>query len=130
MNKDHMQKQSIFSLGEKAGENFTGEVYFRLVFNDSEPLNAPIANVTFAPGARTKWHSHKVGQVIIITNGEGWYQEEGKKAQPLKKGDTVNFRAGVKHWHGATKDSWFEHLALTPGETDWFEAVDKLPEEK
>ena len=128
MNEEALRKNFIFPLGEKAGDNFTGNVYFRLVFNDPEPLNSPIANVTFAPGARTKWHAHKAGQVIIVTSGEGWYQVEGKAAQFITKGDVVNFPKGVKHWHGAAKDSWFVHLALTPGETDWFEAVDNLPE--
>lgn len=60
----------------------------------------------------------------MVTGGEGWYQEEGKPAQLLKTGDVVNIAPNVKHWHGATKDSWFVHLALTPGETEWLELVD------
>ncbi|WP_373456916.1 cupin domain-containing protein [Paenibacillus sp. MDMC362] len=63
------------------------------------------------------------GQVLLVTGGEGWYQEEGKPAQLLKNGDVVNIPPQVKHWHGATKDSWFVHLALTPGETEWLEPV-------
>lgn len=58
------------------------------------------------------------------SGGEGWYQEEGKPAQLLKTGDVANIPPNVKHWHGATKDSWFVHLAITPGQTDWFEPVD------
>ena len=69
------------------------------------------------------WHSHKVGQVLLVTGGEGWYQEEGKLAQLLKTGDVVNIPPNVKHWHGATKESWFVHLAMTPGETEWLEPV-------
>jgi quercetin dioxygenase-like cupin family protein len=59
-----------------------------------------------------------------VTGGEGWYQEEGKTAQLLKTGDVVNIPPNVKHWHDATKDSWFVHLAMTPGETEWLEPVD------
>lgn len=95
-----------------------------MVFTDPKPLNTAIGNVTFAPGARNNWHAHKVGQVLLVTGGNGWYQEEGKPAQLLEIGDVVNIPANVRHWHGATKDSWFVHLAMTPGETEWFEAVE------
>ncbi|MDR0619940.1 MAG: cupin domain-containing protein, partial [Bacteroidales bacterium] len=69
------------------------------------------------------WHSHKVGQILLVTGGEGWYQEWGKPAQKLKEGDAVNIPANVKHWHGATRDSWFVHLAINQGESEWFEPV-------
>lgn len=104
--------------------NFIGDAYLYMVFTDKTPLNAPIGNGTFASRARNSWHSHKVGQVLLVTGGEGWYQEEGKSAQLLKTGGVVNIPPNVKHWYGATKDSWFVHLAITPGETDWFEQVD------
>jgi quercetin dioxygenase-like cupin family protein len=87
------------------------------------PHNIGAGNVTFAPGARNHWHSHKIGQFLFVTAGEGWYQEWGKPAQFLKAGDVVNIPANAKHWHGATKDSWFVHLAITPGATEWLEAV-------
>ena len=68
------------------------------------------------------------GQILLCTDGEGWYQEAGKKAQKLHPGDVVYIAPGIKHWHGATKDSWFSHLALeVPGENtsnEWLEAVD------
>src|SRR5699024_937645 len=114
---------AIFSLGNKSEKHFTGEAYVQVVFNDEKPLNTLIGNVTFAPGARNHWHSHKKGQVLLITNGKGWYQEEGKPAQLLKKGDVLNIPPNIKHWHGAAKDSWFVHLAMTPGTTDWFNPV-------
>ncbi|OMD15102.1 cupin [Paenibacillus odorifer] len=114
----------MFPLGEKVKANFTGDAYLQMVFTDPTPLNTAIGNVTFAPGARNNWHAHHVGQVLLITGGNGWYQEEGKSAQLLKTGDVVNIPPNVRHWHGATKDSWFVHLAMTPGETEWFEAVD------
>lgn len=123
MKNEELKTSTIFPLGQKVTDNFIGDAYLSMVLADPKPLNAPIGNVTFAPGARNNWHRHAVGQVLLITGGEGWYQEEGKTAQSLKTGDVVTIPAGVKHWHGATKDSWFVHLAMTPGETEWLEPV-------
>jgi quercetin dioxygenase-like cupin family protein len=125
MKNEQLKNSTIFPLGQKVDANyFIGDAYLQMVFTDPAPLNTSIGNVTFAPGSRNNWHSHKVGQVLLVTGGEVLYQEEGKSAQLLKTGDVVNIPPNVKHWHGATKDSWFVHLALTPGETDWLEAVD------
>lgn len=90
-----------------------------------------IANVTFEPRCRNNWHIHKAdkggGQILLCTDGEGWYCEEGKKPVKLTPGDTVVIPANVKHWHGAAKDSWFSHLAVEcPGENTqnvWLEPV-------
>ncbi|ADM38645.1 Carboxymuconolactone decarboxylase [Bacillus spizizenii str. W23] len=123
MTSDQLSNSTIFPIGEKIEANFTGDAYLQMIFTDETPLNASIGNVTFASGARNYWHSHKIGQVLLVTGGEGWYQEEGKPAQLLKTGDVINIPPHVKHWHGATKDSWFVHLAITPGETDWLEPV-------
>ena len=100
------------------------------------PLTDPkktvfIANVTFEPSCRNNWHIHKAeqggGQILICVDGEGWYQEEGKKPVSLKEGTIITIPAGVKHWHGAKKDSWFSHLAVeVPGvnsSTEWCEPV-------
>ncbi|MGF9887577.1 cupin domain-containing protein [Priestia megaterium] len=124
MKHEELSNSTIFPLGQKVEANFIGDAYLKMVFTDEKPLNTSIGNVTFAPGARNNWHSHKVGQVLLVTGGEGWYQEEGKAALLIKKGDVVNIPPNVKHWHGATKDSWFVHLAMTPGETEWLEPVD------
>jgi len=124
MKNEELNNGTIFPLGNKVEKNFIGDAYLQMVFTDEQPLNAGIGSVTFAPGARNNWHSHKVGQVLLITGGEGWYQEEGQPAKALKTGDVVNIPANVKHWHGATRDSWFVHLAMTPGETEWLEPVD------
>ncbi|KRE06856.1 cupin domain-containing protein [Priestia megaterium] len=124
MKHEELSNSAIFPLGQKVEANFIGDAYLKMVFTDEKPLNTSIGNVTFAPGSRNNWHSHKVGQVLLVTGGEGWYQEEGKAAQLIKKGDVVNIPPNVKHWHGATKDSWFVHLAMTPGETEWLEPVD------
>lgn len=99
-----------------------------------------IGNVTFEPGCRNNWHIHKAekggGQILLCTGGRGWYQEWGREAQELHAGDVVVIPGGVKHWHGAAKDSWFAHLAVeVPGEgtgSEWLEAVadteyNKLP---
>lgn len=69
--------------------------------------------VTFEPGARTNWHRHPKGQVLIVTAGEGYYQQRGKPAQALKKGDTVNIPEDIEHWHGASAQSSFVHIAIT-----------------
>lgn len=88
--------------------------------------------VTFEPGCRNNWHIHHAkkggGQILIVTAGEGYYQEWGKTAKRIRKGDTVNIPAGVKHWHGAAPECWFQHLAVeVPGEggrNEWLEPVD------
>ena len=91
-----------------------------------------IAAVTFEPGCRNNWHVHHAakggGQILVCTAGRGYYQEWGKPAVEMKPGDTVNIPAGVKHWHGAAPDSWFQHLSVEPpGEgtsNEWLEPVD------
>jgi quercetin dioxygenase-like cupin family protein len=118
-----LKKSTVFPLGEPVNPQwFTGEAWLQMISTENA-LNTVVANVTFAPGARNHWHSHKVGQVLLVTGGEGWYQEWGKPAQKLKEGDAVNIPANIKHWHGATSDSWFVHLALTSGESEWHEPV-------
>jgi quercetin dioxygenase-like cupin family protein len=72
------------------------------------------------------WHVHRDGyQVLLVTGGEGWYQEEGEEAQFLKAGHVIVTHDGVKHWHGATKDSWFSHVAITAGTPEWLELMIK-----
>lgn len=91
---------------------FTGTSYLAPLVSNKE-ISA--SNVTFEAGCRNNWHIHHgVNQVLICTAGEGWYQVEGQKAQKLKGGDVVDIPAGVKHWHGAAKDSWFSHIAIMP----------------
>ena len=90
--------------------------------------DAAVHNVTFAPACRNHWHIHHgAGQILLCTAGEGWYQEHGSPARSLKAGDVVVTNKGVKHWHGAAKDSWFSHLAIeVPGEhtsNEWCDPV-------
>ena len=119
--------EQIFPQGEKNeayAQYFIGQSYLAPLTSDGVSTN----NVTFEPGCRNNWHiHHKGGQILLCTAGTGWYQEEGKPAQVLKPGDVVNIAPGVKHWHGASKDSWFSHVAIAvPAEgasNEWLEPV-------
>ncbi len=102
---------------------FTGVSYLQGLVADPE-VNVGVGVVTFEPGTRNNWHIHHDGyQLLLVTGGEGWYQEEGHPARHLVSGDVVVTYDGVKHWHGATKDSWFAHIAVTAGTPEWLEPV-------
>lgn len=106
---------------------FTGNSYLAPLASGEGRL--PVSNVTFEPRCRNNWHIHHGGgQILICVSGSGWYQEWGRPARLLRPGDTVDIPAGVKHWHGATRDSWFQHVAISvPAEnasTEWLEPVD------
>lgn len=103
-----------YPLGKKLSPtpNFSGEVWLAPL-SEKKELNVPMSNVTFEPGCRNNWHSHKAGQLFIATAGIGYYQERGKPARRLHPGDIVEIAPNVEHWHGATPDSWFAHLAIT-----------------
>lgn len=127
---DHTVK-TVFPMG---APNQAYEKYFvgRSFFNMLTTEGVSIGNVTFEPGCRNNWHIHKAekggGQILLCTDGRGWYQEWGKKARKLFPGDVVVIPAGVKHWHGAARDSWFTHLSVeVPGENtgnEWLEPVE------
>lgn len=106
--------QQPYPLGEKLSPNpnFTGEVWLAPLSEQKE-LNVPMANVTFEPGCRNSWHSHKAGQLLIATAGIGYYQEKGQPARRLFPGDIVEIAPNVVHWHGSAPDSWFAHIAIT-----------------
>lgn len=123
----------LFGLGQPNdayAQYFVGKSYLKPLTDPKETVF--MANVTFEPGCRNNWHTHRAtkggGQVLLCTGGRGWYQAWGEEAQPLLPGDTVTIPAGVKHWHGAAADSWFSHIAVeVPGEdcsTQWHEPVD------
>ncbi|RIY31456.1 cupin domain-containing protein [Psittacicella gerlachiana] len=89
---------------------FTGTSYLLPVNNK----DLHISNVTFEPGCRNHWHIHHgAAQILIVVGGSGWYQEEGKPALALNPGDVIYIQPEIKHWHGASKDSWFSHLAIS-----------------
>jgi quercetin dioxygenase-like cupin family protein len=112
---------------EGAATTFTGSVHIQALFGVQEPSHNTGGLVTFQPGARSAWHTHPLGQVLIITDGEGWIQEWGKPRQTMHKGDVVQIPAGVKHWHGATATSSVTHIAIQEmsegRNVDWLEKV-------
>ena len=118
----------IFETGAKAGnEFFTGDVWVNMMISDPSENDLSMYNVTFNPGGRTFWHTHSDGQILLVTKGEGYYQEEGQTARFLKKGDMVIIPANTNHWHGASSDSVFIHVGITPKATgnkvEWLGAV-------
>ena len=105
---------SLFPQGEKlSNEWFTGDAYLQPLLARDKNNDFALGSVTFEAGARTHWHTHPKGQVLIVTEGEGLYQEKGKPAQRIKKGDVINIPEGVEHWHGATANSKMVHIAVT-----------------
>ena len=128
-----MTEKTSTEIFERGPENtayaqyFVGQSYLNILFSEG----IFIGNVTFEPGCRNNWHIHHAdkggGQVLLCTSGQGWYQEWTKPARALRPGDVVKIPAGVKHWHGAAKDSWFSHLAVeVPGDNacnEWLEPV-------
>jgi quercetin dioxygenase-like cupin family protein len=108
-------------------ENFTGEVRVDPVFPVREPGRASAGHVTFEPGARTAWHTHPLGQTLIITSGLGWVQREGGPIEEVRPGDVIWFPPGLKHWHGATPTTAMTHIAiqetLNGKNVDWREKV-------
>ena len=120
---------TIFGQGEPNpyGKFFTGQTYLQRLSANDDVWNSSIANVTFEPGARTNWHEHDGGQILLVLAGEGRYQERGKEIQILHKGDVVRIPHNVEHWHGAAPDSWFTHISietnLPNNKTTWLEPV-------
>ncbi len=128
--KDKYQSTIFFPIGapnDGFAKYFTGQSYLAPISNEQ----VGIYNVTFEPGCRNWWHVHRAGkgggQILVCVGGRGYYQEWGKEPVEMKPGDCVNIPEGVKHWHGAARDSWFSHLAIeVPGEnsrSEWLEPV-------
>ena len=118
---------AVFPIGAENtayAQYFKGECYLNMLTTSGVGIGV----VTFAPGTINAWHiHHKGGQILLCTDGEGWYQEWGQPARKLHPGDVVYIAPEVKHWHGATKDEWFTHVALEiPAEgasNEWCEPV-------
>lgn len=106
---------------------FTGITHLNMLVTRDNVFNSSIGNVTFDKGARTNWHKHSGGQILLVTAGEGRYQEKDKEIQILKAGDVVKIPPNVEHWHGAAPDSEFAHISIEPNipnnETTWLEPV-------
>lgn len=122
------QCSSLFARGDKNDAYaafFTGQSYLNIL----SKKDVMIANVTFEPTCRNNWHIHKTHmQTLVVTKGCGWYQEWGQSAKKICAGDIIEIPAGTKHWHGASKDTWFAHLSIeinsAENQTEWFAPVD------
>jgi quercetin dioxygenase-like cupin family protein len=132
-NKEKMENTtqeltSIFPKGEKGpNDKFTGNAYPTSLVEADSVYNTVVGNVYFEPGARSNWHSHPAGQILIITDGVGYHQIEGQSVEILKKGSVVKCPPNVRHWHGASADVGLQQLYVIPktekGIVNWNEAV-------
>ncbi len=108
-------------------EYFTGAVRMDPLFAMREPARSAANSVTFEPGARTAWHTHPLGQILIVTAGLGWVQQEGGPVEEIRPGDVVWFPPNVRHWHGATPTTAVTHIAIQEAlngvAVDWMEKV-------
>lgn len=113
--------------GKPPSEYFTGSVLLERLFPAHAPARVVGANVTFESGARTAWHTHPFGQILIVTSGTGWARREGGPKEEIRVGDVVWFPAREKHWHGATSTTGMTHIAiqeeLDGKAVDWLEHV-------
>ncbi len=98
--------------GKGPADYFTGSVRLDPLASPPEPARVAMAHVTFEPGARTAWHTHPLGQTLIVTAGCGWVQREGGKVEEIHPGDVVWFEPHEKHWHGATRTTAMSHIAI------------------
>ena len=118
----------IFTKGEKTSSDyFTGTAWLHVLVPKDETGSYTVGDVVFEPGSRNNWHTHPAGQILLVTDGHGFYQERGKNARLLSKGDVVVIPSNIEHWHGATKDSRFTHIAITniteKGAVNWLKPV-------
>lgn len=129
--QQHVNKPSdgnnIFPKGNKINSaNFKGTAYLQTLM-EADSLNpTAVGNVTFEAGAHTRWHKHPGGQILLVTDGVGYYQEQGQSKKILRKGDVIKCPANVPHWHGASADVAFVQVAITNrhlGETVWLNEV-------
>jgi quercetin dioxygenase-like cupin family protein len=113
--------------GTGPAEYFTGAVRVDPLFDAPDPARVRGAHVTFEPGARTAWHTHPLGQTLIVTSGLGWVQREGGQIEEIRPGDVVWFAPGEKHWHGASANTAMSHIAiqeaLNGSPVTWLEKV-------
>lgn len=109
-------------------DNFTGVVRVKTLVPANGQTDCIVSDVTFEPKARTFWHKHPNGQILVITQGAGYYQEQGKPIQIIRQGESVNIAPNVVHWHGAGPTGQFTHIAINPnvskgGAVNWLQAV-------
>ncbi len=109
-------------------EYFTGIAWVKTLVPAHTQTDCVVSDVTFEPGSRNNWHTHPNGQILVVRAGTGYYQEKGKPIQLLREGEAVNIAPNVVHWHGATPEGRFTHLAINPnvskgGAVAWLQAV-------
>jgi len=126
--KEGQTATSIFQEGDKASADyFTGTAWVKTLVANDDTLTTIISNVVFEPGARNNWHKHPAGQILICTEGIGYYQERGKPIQTLHAGDVIKILPGAEHWHGASPTSRFTHIAINvnteKGVVTWLKPV-------
>jgi 4-carboxymuconolactone decarboxylase len=120
--------ERVFALGNPASPDyFTGTAWVNILVPKDETGTYSIGSVVFGPGCRNNWHTHGAGQILIVTSGSGFYQQRGEQAKTIKKGDVIVIPSGIEHWHGASRDSSLEHLAITNndenGPVTWLQPV-------
>jgi 4-carboxymuconolactone decarboxylase len=125
---EHYNMTSILPEGnEVSGGNFTGTAWVNMVVEPDDNLKTVAGKVMFEPKARTNWHSHAGGQILIVTDGTGYHQIEGKPIQVIQEGDVIKVPANAKHWHGASHEYSMTHTAIGPnldkGGAQWAEPV-------
>jgi quercetin dioxygenase-like cupin family protein len=122
-----IQRSGAKPSGKGPADYFTGTVRIDPLFSPPDPARVAGAFVTFEPGARTAWHTHPLGQTLIVTSGLGWIQREGGTVEEIRPGDVVWFEPGEKHWHGASAAAAMSHIAiqekLNGSPVDWMEHV-------
>ena len=128
MTTDKNKLNEIFPKGTKGpAETFTGNAYPTSLVESDSIYNTVVGNVYFEPGARSNWHSHPAGQILIITDGVGYHQIEGQPVETIKKGSVVKCPPNVRHWHGASADVGLQQMYIVPntekGIVNWDEAV-------
>lgn len=128
LNQATAQEVSIFPKGEIATNtnDYTGTIWLNELSKPDSIFKFGIAQAAYAPGSRLNWHIHPGGQILLITEGTGYYQEKGKPVQIVHKGDVIKCLPGVEHWHGAAANSSFAYIAITPtdkGKTIWLQRV-------
>src|SRR6516162_5624009 len=127
MQKMNIKRSGSQPSGKGPGENFTGSVRVDPLFQAPDPARVSAASVTFEPGARTAWHTHPLGQTLIVTAGAGWVQREGGPIEDVRAGDVVWFPPGLRHWHGASPTNAMTHIAIQESvdgkAVDWMEKV-------
>jgi len=122
-----IQRSGSRPSGKGPADYFTGAVRIDPLFQAPDPARVSGASVTFEPGARTAWHTHPLGQTLIVTSGRGWVQRWGAPIEEIRPGDLIWFPPGEKHWHGATPTTAVTHIAIQEAldgkRVDWMEHV-------